>query len=284
MLTTRVSWPRDVLLFFALACGITWALDLPLALAWIRHEIPSGGALGCAGLSAFGPAFAALIVSSIQGARRQTVGHRRANPAWILVALSVPAMLHLPATIVDVLLGGHPQQWFYPPARPENIAALVVFPIGEELGWRGFAYPRLADRLGPVVGSLILGSVWGIWHLAMMVTPEGALPGLGTVAYFVVQLALYSVVMAWILERTNRSLLVAIAMHAGAHLDNTDQAPMSEVRLVALRFAVLAGVAALAAWDLQARPRVALGGHGQPALVPGRPGDAHRQDPEQDRR
>jgi hypothetical protein len=79
-----------------------------------------------------------------------------------------------------------------------------------------------------------------------------------TVAYFVVQLALYSVVMAWIPERTDRSLLVAIAMHAGAHLDNTDQAPMSEVRLVALRFAVLAGVAALAAWDLQARRRVAI--------------------------
>jgi hypothetical protein len=64
------------------------------------------------------------------------------------------------------------------------------------------------------------------------------------------RLSLTSVVWAWLLERGNRSLAIALALHASAHLDRV---PDSEGRLTILRFLVLAVVAALAAWSLRER-------------------------------
>jgi len=133
------------------------------------------------------------------------------------------------------------------------MAALVMFPLGEEFGWRGFAHPRLARRHGPVVGSLILGAFWGIWHLGMMFAP-GRAPDLVMVGSTMAELALGSVVWAWVFERGGRSMAVAIALHVGAHLDNVSRAPEGEVRLRVLRFVVLAVAAAIAARALSSRP------------------------------
>ncbi len=244
----------DVYLFFVLACGITWSLDLPLALAWWRNLTPPAYAMPMVGFGAWGPALAALVVAARRRELRGAFGPWRTNPLWIVFGLFVPLAVQLPATLIEVALGGHPAHWFYPPVRPEHFAALAVFPFGEELGWRGFAYPRLERIHGPVVGSLILGSVWGLWHLGMLFAPDPlrALPAVTLLIYMAV-LALWSVVMAWVLERGGRSVAIAIAIHAGAHLDNVSRAPETEVRLRILRFAVLASVAAFAARSLVAR-------------------------------
>jgi membrane protease YdiL (CAAX protease family) len=254
--TTLQSGRNDVYVFFALACGITWALDLPLAWAWATGSVPAPYALPMTGLGALGPTLAALVMAGRRRQLRGVFGRWRANPLWIVAALFVPLAVQLPATLLEVLLGGHPAHWFYPPTRPEHFAALIVFSFGEEFGWRGFAYPRLADRHGPVVGALIVGSVWGLWHLGMMFEPEPlrALPG-ETIFIYIVQLALWSVVMAWFLERSNRSIAVAIALHAGAHIDNVSRAPETEVRLRILRFVMLVIAASLAARSLMSKNR-----------------------------
>jgi membrane protease YdiL (CAAX protease family) len=243
----------DVYVFLALACAITWLLDLPLALAWMRHETPAPYALPLVGLGALGPTLAAFALAARRRELRDVFGRWRTNPAWILVGLGISLALNLVATSIEAALGGHPAQWFYPPAKPEHVAALVMFSVGEEFGWRGFAYPRLARRHGPVLGSVILGVVWAIWHLGMMFTPEKGAPDLGTVGFYVAHLGLWSIVMAWVFERGNRSMAVAIALHAGGHLDNVHRAPGTEVRLWVLRFVVVAVAAALAARSLAAK-------------------------------
>jgi uncharacterized protein len=66
------------------------------------------------------------------------------------------------------------------------LAALIifgqlVFVLGEEPGWRGFALPRLTERLGPNMGRLILGSAWPLWHLPLFVvagTPQYGTPSM----------------------------------------------------------------------------------------------------------
>jgi membrane protease YdiL (CAAX protease family) len=172
---------------------------------------------------------------------------------WIVVALFAVPLVHLAATLLEVALGGRPVHWFYPPVRPEHVAGLVFFSVGEEFGWRGFAHPRMVERYGSVAGSLVLGLVWAIWHLAMTVSPATGTLDLFALGTLVVSLPLFSVVFAWVLERGRRSMAVAIALHAGAHLDNIGRAPQGETRLWVLRLVVLVGVTALAARGLVRR-------------------------------
>jgi uncharacterized protein len=246
----------DVYLFFLLACGITWSLDLPLAIAWATKATPPGYAMTLVGLGAWGPTLAAFVLAAGRRDLRSVFGRWRTNPLWIVGGLLLPLAVQLPATLIEVVLGGQPAHWFYPPVRPEHIAALMMFPLGEEFGWRGFAYPRLEQLHGPVLGSLILGAVWGLWHLGMLYAPDPLrrLP-LVTVVIYMADLALWSVVIAWAFERGGRSIAIAIAVHAGGHIDNANRAPETEVRLRVLRFLVLAVVAAFAARSLMAEKR-----------------------------
>ena len=252
----ETTWRTDVYVFFLLACGITWTLDLPLAISWATKATPPGYAMTLVGLGAWGPTLAAFVLAARRHDLRSVFGRWRTNPLWIGVALLLPLAVQLPATLIEVVLGGQPAHWFYPPVRPEHIAALIMFPLGEEFGWRGFAYPRLEKLHGPVLGSLMLGAVWGLWHLGMLYAPDPLrrLPW-ATVVIYMADLALWSVVIAWAFERGGRSIAIAIAVHAGAHIDNVSRAPETEVRLRVLRFLVLSVVAAVAARSLLAKRR-----------------------------
>jgi hypothetical protein len=92
---------------------------------------------------------------------------------------------------------------------------LVTGPLGEELGWRGFALPRLQERTGPLAGSLILGVLWAAWHLPLFFIPEwtGSIdPAVLMLAYFswVVPFAVF---MTWVFNHTKGSLITATLLH-----------------------------------------------------------------------
>jgi membrane protease YdiL (CAAX protease family) len=233
--------------YFALACGTTWALALPAALAWSAHRPPSPLAVGCAGLSAFGPTIAALVLSRPGQRLRQVFGRWRANPAWILAALAAAPLVHLVATALFAACGGHPTAWFHPPRTADAVAALVVFPLGEEPGWRGFAHPRLVDRFGPVRGCLLLGMGWALWHLAYAITPETAGFDLVGFGLLLLEIPLYALLVGWLFERTGRSLAVALAFHVGMHIDRIEPAARADLRLQLLHLLVLAAAAAITA-------------------------------------
>jgi uncharacterized protein len=244
-----------VLAYAGLACATTWLLALPAALAWTRRQAPAPYAVACAGLSAFGPLLAALAVAGRRKELRQVFGRWRTRPLWALVALAAPFLAHTIARLLFRAAGGHPVPWVALPGTPEALAALVVFPLGEEFGWRGFAYPRLEGRLGPVRGSLLLGCLWGLWHLVYAVTPAAAGFDRWEFAYTMLELPLYSLVLAWLFERANRSLAVAIAFHAGAHLDHFERLPQTDLRLPLIQLGVAASLALAASWSLSRRPR-----------------------------
>lgn len=238
--------------FFLLSWGVTWVLALPTALAWMQRAMPPPYAIACAGLSAFGPLFAALYVSRRSGETARIFTPFRANPVYVLLALGAPFAIHLVATGLYAAFGGHPSAWLHPPSAPEQLAALVVFPLGEEFGWRGFAYPRLVERHGLVKGSLLLGLGWGFWHLAYSITPQAASFDGFMFALDMIELPLYSLLIAWVFERANRGMAVAIAFHAGGHLDHLELAPRTEIGLHAANVLVLAVLAFFAARSLAA--------------------------------
>jgi membrane protease YdiL (CAAX protease family) len=150
--------------YFLIACGLTWILAAPLVASWMHREAPPTHAVAGAGLSAFGPLVAALVIAGRQKRLGDVFGLWRTNPVWIAIALFTPMAAHLLATALSFLIGGKPTQWFHPPQTSEQIAALVVFSLGEEFGWRGFAHPRVMARYGLVKGSLVLGAAWASWH------------------------------------------------------------------------------------------------------------------------
>ena len=256
-MTNSMTVPRSgtdgVYLFFVLACAITWMMAWPTALAWMHQQPPAPLAVAGAGLSAFGPLLAALVVAGRKRQLRQVFGRWRTRPAWVLLALLAAPLVHVIATALFVAIGGHPDRWFHPPNTPEAVAALVVFPLGEEFGWRGFAHPRMVSRYGAVRGALLLGVVWGLWHLMYTITPSAGGFDPFELAMIVTELPLYSLLIAWVFERADRSMAVALAFHAGAHLDHLERAPRSDPRLQLLHLAVLAVAAGAAAWSLAYR-------------------------------
>jgi membrane protease YdiL (CAAX protease family) len=122
--------------------------------------------------------------------------------------------------------------------------------VGEEIGWRGYALPKLIDRFGPVWGSIILGVLWAAWHLA-----NATIPGLerywtdfsALLAFVVAQTFLFT----WLAIKTRSNILLAWLFHAavntsGAALMFGD--PVRQWWLSALVFALAAvfwGVAIL---------------------------------------
>ena len=102
-----------------------------------------------------------------------------------------------------------------------GIAAGLTAGIFEELGWTGFAIPRLRLRYGILATGLIVGYLWGAWHLLVYVWGSGDSAGafslsifLPTLPVFFGILPAFRVLMVWVYDRT-ASLLVAILMHTG---------------------------------------------------------------------
>jgi membrane protease YdiL (CAAX protease family) len=100
------------------------------------------------------------------------------------------------------------------------LMALIGGPLFEEPGWTGFAQPRLQRLYGPLIGGLILGSLWAAWHLPGFLIPSQDVtdvPPRGTVLDFVVfALALMGLrlVIIWVVNNTKNSVFMAILVHA----------------------------------------------------------------------
>jgi membrane protease YdiL (CAAX protease family) len=94
-----------------------------------------------------------------------------------------------------------------------GIAVSTPVQAGEEIGWRGFALPRLASRFGLPGASLVLGIFWGCWHLPFFFIPGSDNAGQSFPLYVLAVTAL-SVTMAWLYWRTHGSLGITMLMHA----------------------------------------------------------------------
>jgi hypothetical protein len=114
----------------------------------------------------------------------------------------------------------------------------------------------MVERHGVIRGALVVGVVWGLWHLMYTITPAAGGFDPIELGLIMTELPLYALLIAWVFERANRSMAVAIAFHAGAHLDQIERAPRTDLRLHVLHLAVLALAASAAAWALSRRVAV----------------------------
>jgi membrane protease YdiL (CAAX protease family) len=100
---------------------------------------------------------------------------------------------------------------------PSVLLGLIIPSIGEEPGWRGFALPRLQAAYGPMIGSLILGTLHGVWHLPALFTPLlGPFTVEGFIT-FVLTAAAGTFIYTWIFNNTRGSIWMAMVLHASSN-------------------------------------------------------------------
>ena len=101
--------------------------------------------------------------------------------------------------------------------------AFSIFPgsaLGEEIGWRGYALPRLQARRSALSASLILAPIWGLWHLPLWLTGDPVKTPIFYVPFFFSAFA-FSVILTWVYNSTGGSLLMVVLLHATVNLPVT---------------------------------------------------------------
>jgi membrane protease YdiL (CAAX protease family) len=116
--------------------------------------------------------------------------------------------------IINKLLGNTFNGTLFLTQLGSFLPLLILGPLSEEIGWRGYALPRLQTRWNALISSLIVGLVWGLWHLPlfMMVgTPQHELkiPFIG----FLIGVMASSVLYTCLYNNTKKSLWSAILFH-----------------------------------------------------------------------
>jgi hypothetical protein len=174
-------------------------------------------------IASFGPTLSAIIISLIvygrDGLRRTLngLGTWRLNPVWYLLIFLGSSIVGLIAIGINSSLGGTIPSFFqFCPFSMLPVIFLYVLilggTLGEEIGWRGYALQRLSRKPGRIMGTLLLGFLWGVWHLPLFFiegSPQAAVP----FPVFLVQTTCLSVVHSWLFYNTG-SVLIALLFHA----------------------------------------------------------------------
>jgi membrane protease YdiL (CAAX protease family) len=183
----------------------------------------------------------------------------RVGVSWYLIVLAgVPALLLLPYLTQPGVFSAFqlPGFAFWLTYLIDYVLVLVIGgPLGEEPGWRGFALPRLEQHSGPLKGTLMLGVLWGLWHLPLFLFVPGYNgAGTGVVGIlipflaFVIVVIAFTVVFTWVFNNTRGSILLAILLHA-----SINTAPSMLLLLFpSLTLTPLFGLSTLLAWVIAA--------------------------------
>lgn len=215
---------HPVAAYFVVAYAVSWSVAVPLALQaqgvvawhlpWALHY-----------LTAFGPAAAALLITRLL---RESDG-RSVRPGaagsilWWTVGLVSPLLLFAIAQVAAWVAGRSVPAWtslgrvnFLPDL---GLAAWGLWFLtngcGEELGWRGFALPRLQRTHSAMTSSVLVALAWAGWHLpAFLYVPSYAGIGVELLPGFFIGVLAGSIVLTWLFNSSGGSVLAAILWHA----------------------------------------------------------------------
>lgn len=221
---------RPLLTYFLLAFGITWSIAgvAMLQSDWFNRTFgPLDAGNPAFFVAVYAPTMLSLLLTAAFEGRAglgrlvARLDPRRCHPGWYLaVIVGFLALTALTGWIGGRLGGPAPvAHWGGALAILGNGLLFDPGPLGEELGWRGFALPRMLARWTPPVASLLLGVIWGLWHLpafyvSTLSQSQMSLP------IFLLGAASLSVVTCWFFLRSKGSVLVAILCHLMANHAN----------------------------------------------------------------
>ena len=215
--------------YFLIAYCFSWLVWVPLALSKdgagvLSFHSPIGASASVVVASFVGPFLSAFIMTGVTDGKAG-IGRLflrcvlwRVGFGWYLFALiGLPLILWLGVTVLPGATESRKVLAVLVPPRPwlgMIVYVLLHGPLGEEPGWRGFALPRLQQRYGPLVASLILGPLWALWHLPFFWVPAWNFPPtLFNIGLFVAAAIPLTIIMTWVFNNTKGSVLMAILVH-----------------------------------------------------------------------
>jgi uncharacterized protein len=228
--------------FFVLTFLLSWLIWVPMALdhfSLLPFKINEGLVMIGRLLGTLGPAVSAILVSSLIGGKRQVkallgqIGRWRVRWTWYAAAgLVFPALIFIVARIYLFLPGAQPLpfQQVSPGSLLVTMIILTISVMGEEIGWRGFALPRMQENWTALKSSLVLGTIWTIWHLPFWVV-LGELEQFGA-GYWILSWAWItagSIYITWLMNNTGNSLLMALLFHWSYNLVSVGYLPITTV-------------------------------------------------------
>lgn len=264
MHTTRGIKRRNVWIFFALTYFLTWIYWIPLAAS--GQDVMAGPLMIALVLGGFGPSIAGIIMTyrtqDKEGRRdfwRRSINFRQIGGRWYAVILLIFPLVYGLAILVDMQLGGSSpgaeaiSQIATQPASLIGmlLMGLIIGPLAEEFGWRGYALDPLQARWSAFVSALIVGLFWWAWHFPLFFMNGMAQNewGLGTTAFWAYAITVFSlsILFSWVFNNTGRSILGAILIHFMYNSTFNVVSPISDrvSLLVAVILAISAGVVIL---------------------------------------
>ena len=249
--------------YFLIAFGLTWAYEV--LVFGVLHIDFYSSVFWPLLLTLVGPTLAAFLMTAVTQGRagilqllRRYVLWRVGLPWYLLVLLGIPALLLLTYLIQPGAFSAFrlPELSFWPTYLSVYLLTLATGgPLGEEGGWRGFALPRMEQRSGPLGGTLLLGVLWGLWHLPLfLLVPGYNGAGTGFVGIlipfvgFTIMVMAYTVVFTWVFNNTRGSLLLAILLHASINTAPT----MLLLLFPSMKGTLLLSVSMVLAWVVPA--------------------------------
>lgn len=210
---------RTLLAFFALTFALGWGVAALMMVFQDQVEAvfgPISGTNPVFVLVVYSPAFAGLFLvwrhyglGGLRSYARRLTMVRMPAAWWFVLLLGIPAIKYLGA-----FLSGHSLAFPYSPwyeLLPALLIAAFIGPV-EQLGWRGVGLPLLQRRLAPFWAGLVLGALWGLWHLPAFLsgdTPQSA----WSIGPFFVGLIAFCTLQVPLFNATKGSLLVAALYH-----------------------------------------------------------------------
>jgi membrane protease YdiL (CAAX protease family) len=249
---------RSVALFYLLAFAVSWAIVIPQAAAGrglINIQLP--GAVGF--LSPLAPMLAAVLMSWREGGTAElkrllrSLLVWRVAPRWYAVVLLGFPLLALVAVVIGFVTSSHRPDLSASyihnifPQFPRNLSPWLLFlpfllfsiatTIPEETGWRGFALPRLQRSWGPVLASLVVGSLWGLWHLPDFFYLQAVQSGI-SFPLFLAGTVSTSILFTWVFNGTGGSLLMVSILHSSFNASDVFLPLLPQVTRTTLQLAL----------------------------------------------
>jgi hypothetical protein len=228
---TNLQDNRNPWKFFLLTYAYSWLLWIPSVLDGLGLELPfevTGYSMVAVIIGAFAPLLAALTLAGRQGGWqgiKSFLGDAfdfHIKPVYLISALGLPLVIHVISHYLALGLGLDVARSLFPEdisvspfilAVPYFFLMLLIGGGQEEFGWRGYAQEPLQERYGVIPASLLIGVIWGFWHLPLWFMP-GDLHSAYSFLAFVLMTTSISLIYAWLYNASGKKLIVVIIFHA----------------------------------------------------------------------